>query len=118
MGSCILHVWIPRAHHMDQGANFESQLIAELLRLAGVSKSHTTSYHPMGNGGNERLNRTLRNMLQSLPLKAKQQWPQQIPTLTFAHNATIHEKTGYAAFHLMFGRIHRLPGYFIFKQVL
>lgn len=42
--------------HTDQGANFESELITELLKLSGVAKSHTTAYHPMGNGGTKRLN--------------------------------------------------------------
>ncbi|KAK3505903.1 hypothetical protein QTP70_003695, partial [Hemibagrus guttatus] len=45
--------------HSDQGANFESQLIHELLEVAGVKKSRTTAYHPMGNGHVERFNRTL-----------------------------------------------------------
>ncbi len=49
----------PERIHTDQGANFESGLIAELLKLSGVVKSHTTAYHPMGNGGTERFNRTL-----------------------------------------------------------
>lgn len=31
----------------------------ELLEMAGVQKSHTTPYHPMGNGIAERFNRTL-----------------------------------------------------------
>ncbi|KAJ0001787.1 hypothetical protein NQD34_001583 [Periophthalmus magnuspinnatus] len=108
----------PERIHSDQGANFESELIAELLRLSGVSKSHTTAYHPMGNGGTERFNRTLGNMLRSLPLKQKQKWPQQIQTLTFAYNSTVHETTGYAPFQLMFGRIPRLPVDVMFKQVL
>ena len=30
----------------DQGANIESSLIAEMLQVAGVEKSHTTPYHP------------------------------------------------------------------------
>lgn len=108
----------PERIHSDQGANFESELIAELLKLSGVSKSHTTAYHPMGNGGTERFNRTLGNMLRSLPLKRKQKWPQQIQTLTFAYNSTVHETTGYAPFQLMFGRIPRLPVDVMFKQVL
>ncbi|MBN3297877.1 CP2J2 protein, partial [Amia calva] len=75
----------PERIHSDQGTNFESNLIAELLRLAGVAKSHTTAYHPMGNEGTERFNRTLGNMLRTLPLKEKHQWPQQIQTHTFAY---------------------------------
>lgn len=42
--------------HSSQGANFESQLISELLRVSGVKKSHTTPYNSMGNGTVERFN--------------------------------------------------------------
>ncbi|KAI4881791.1 hypothetical protein NFI96_002236, partial [Prochilodus magdalenae] len=104
--------------HSDQGANFESELISELLKLSGVAKSHTTAYHPMGNGCTERFNRTLGNMLRSLPLRAKQQWPQQIQTLTFAYNATVHETTHFAPFQLMFGRVPRLPVDVMFQYAL
>lgn len=44
-------------------------------------------------------------MLRYLPLKAKHQWPQQIQTLTFAYNATVHETTGFSHFYLMFGHV-------------
>lgn len=108
----------PTRIHTDQGTNFESTLIAELLKLAGIKKSHTTAYHPMGNGGTERFNWTLGSMLRSLPLKEKHKWPEQIQTLTFAYNATVHETTGYAPFQLMFGRIPKLPVDVIFGQVL
>ncbi|KAI4871772.1 hypothetical protein NFI96_001511 [Prochilodus magdalenae] len=59
----------PARIHSDQGANFESELIAELLELAGVVKSRTSPYHPMGNGGTERVPRLpvdlmFRNVLQ------------------------------------------------------
>lgn len=56
--------------------------------------------------------------MRSLPLKAKHQWPQQIQTLTFAYNATVHETTGFPPFYLMFGRAPRLPVDVMFKQVL
>lgn len=108
----------PARIHTDQGANFESALLAELLKLSGVSKSRTTAYHPMGNGGTERFNRTLGNMLRALPLQEKHKWHEQVQTLTFAYNATVHETTGYAPFQLMFGRIPRLPVDVMFKQVL
>lgn len=66
----------PERVQSDQGANFESEPVAELLRLSEVIKSHTTAYHPMGNGGNKRFNRTVGSMLQSLLLKEKHKWHQ------------------------------------------
>lgn len=99
---------MPRRIHSDQGANFESALIAELLSVAGVQKSHTTPYHPMGNGSCERMNRTLGNMIQALPTRAEHRWPQALKSLTFAYNCTIHETTGFAPILLMFGRTPRL----------
>lgn len=108
----------PQRLHSDQGANFESELIAELLELSGVNKSRTSPYHPMGNGGTERFNRTLGNMLRSLPLRSKQKWPQMVQTMTFVYNCTIHETTGFAPFYLMFGRVPRLPVDLLFKNVL
>lgn len=41
---------LPERIHSDQGPCFESKLVRELLRVSGAKKSHTTSYHPMGNG--------------------------------------------------------------------
>lgn len=107
----------PARIHTDQGTNFESNLIKELMEVAGVQKSHTTPYHPMGNGGTERFNRTLGNMIRSLPPRAKHRWPQMIQTLTFAYNCTAHETTGFPPFYLMFGRTPQLPVDVIFKSV-
>lgn len=59
----------PERIHSDQGANFESSLIAEMLLVAGVQKSHTIPYHPMGNGAVERFNHTLGSMIRALPPK-------------------------------------------------
>uniref|UniRef100_A0A3P9J9N1 Gypsy retrotransposon integrase-like protein 1 n=1 Tax=Oryzias latipes TaxID=8090 RepID=A0A3P9J9N1_ORYLA len=108
----------PQRIHSDQGANFESELFAELLELSGVGKSHSSPYHPMGNGTTERFNRTLGNMLRSLPSQSKQNWPQMLQSLTFAYNCTAHETTGFAPFYLMFGRVPRLPVDLMFKNVL
>ncbi|KAJ8373066.1 hypothetical protein AAFF_G00271940 [Aldrovandia affinis] len=99
-------------------ANFQSELIAELLELAGVGQSRTSSYHPMGNGGTERFNRTLGGMLRSLPPRSKHKWPQMIQTMTFTYNCTQHETTGFAPFYLMFGRVPRLPVDLLFRNVL
>lgn len=108
----------PKRIHSDQGANFESLLIRELLEMAGIQKSHTTPYHPMGNGVVERYNRTLGNMIRVLPPQSKARWPQMLRMLTFCYNCTEHETTGFAPFFLMFGRIPRLPIDVVFQHAL
>lgn len=107
----------PERIHSDQGANFESQLIHDLLEVAGVRKSRTTAYHLMGNGQVERFNRTLGGMIRALPPRAKQKWPQMLQSLTFAYNCTAHESTGFAPFYLMFGRVPKLPVDVMFSSV-
>ncbi|KAJ0002663.1 hypothetical protein NQD34_007812 [Periophthalmus magnuspinnatus] len=108
----------PERIHSDQGPNFESQLIKELLTVSGIRKSHTTPYHPMGNGSVERFNRTLGGMIRALPPDAKADWPCRLQTLTFVYNCTSHETTGFPPFYLMFGRVPRLPIDVLFRSVL
>ena len=56
----IVQYGIPLRLHTDQGRIFESNIIDH---LTGMNKSHTTPYHPVGNGSCERFNRTLLGML-------------------------------------------------------
>ena len=86
--------------------------------MAGVQKSHTTPYHPMGNVVTERFNRTLGNVIRCLPLQSKAKWPQMLQQLTFCYNCKAHETTGFAPFYLVFGRIPRLPVNVMFQHAL
>ena len=69
-----LQFGFPKTIHHDRGEEFNSTLFQELHRLAGIRVSNTTPYHPMGNGEVEHLNRTLINMLKSLPEDQKKNW--------------------------------------------
>ncbi len=104
----ICHYSFPARIHSDQGRNFESRLIKELCQIAGVQKSRTTPYHPMGNGAVERFNQTLLKMLGTLEEYEKADWKSYVAPLVHAYNATKHESTGFSPHYLMFGWHPRL----------
>ena len=107
--SFITHFGIPARIHFDQGACFESDIIKELCKITGMTKSKTTPYHPMGNPIPERFNKSLLNMLGTLEPDKKADWKKYLHSLTYAYNCTKHETTKMSPHELMFGRKPRLP---------
>jgi hypothetical protein len=103
------HYGFPDSILSDQGANFESDLIQHLCQYAGVRKLRTTPYHPQTNGQCERFNRTLINMIGTLPDEEKTDWKERIRHLTHAYNCTRNSATGFSPYFLLFGRVPRLP---------
>ena len=83
----------------------------------GIKKSHTTPYHPQGNAGPERFNRTLLDMLGALEEDQKKDWKKYINLLVYFYNSTPHETTKYSPFELMFGRQPKLPIDSIFETI-
>ena len=87
----------------DQGQNFESNLIAEVCKIAQIKKLCTTPYRPEGNGACERFNRTLISMIGTILEKMKLEWPQHVSTLAHAYNCMRNDVTGYSPYFLMYG---------------
>lgn len=94
----FVHYGLPSRIHSDQGRDFESRLIRELLKLLGVRKSRTSPYHPQGDPQPERFNRTLLSMLATLGDDKKRSWSQHVPYVVHAYNCTKCDATGYSPY--------------------
>jgi transposase InsO family protein len=66
--------------HSDQGHNFESHLIQEVLQRLGVSKKRTTPLHPHSDGMVECYIKTVEEHLQKVVALHQREWAQDYPS--------------------------------------
>ena len=93
----------------DRGANFLSELIAEVCRLMRIKKLNTSGYHPQTDGLVERFHRTLISMLSMYVEKHARDWDRFLPFMLYAYRVTAQESTKESPFYLLYGRDARQP---------
>ena len=93
----------------DQGAQFQSQLFAEMCQLLNIDKIRTSSYHPQTDGLVERFNRTLTSMLSHFVNDHQRDWDDHVPMVMMAYRSTSQETTNISPNRMMMGCEIRLP---------
>ena len=73
----------------DNGPEFRSAAVDEVLRKYDVEHTHSTPYCPSSNGGVERVNRTIAEFLRGLG-SGRENWDLRLPQAVMVYNATLH----------------------------
>lgn len=100
---------VPYEVHTDQGRNFESRLLQEVINLLGMRRTRSTPLHPQSGGLVERLNRTLTKFLAVFVNKKQDDWDDKLPLFMLAYRSAPHNTTGFSPAQLVFGRNLHLP---------
>jgi transposase InsO family protein len=100
---------VPQVIHTDQGRQFESEIFKHVCQLLGAEKTRTSPFHPSGNGGVERFNRTLGDMLAAFCSENQDGWDRLLPYVVWAYNTAEHRSTGASPFRILRGIEPRLP---------
>ena len=99
----------PRTILSDNGLQFCSKLSQAVYQLLGEHKLATSSYHPKCNGGVERVNHIMAQMLAMVVNERQDDWDLHLPHVEFAYNNAVSAATGLAPNEVHMGRLPRLP---------
>ena len=101
----------------DRGGTFTGKVVESLVKLYGLQKLRTLSYHAQTNGQVEWMNQTLIHMIGKLDEEKKARWSEYLPELLLSYNSTCSAVTGYSPHFLLFGRRPRIPVEFQFPTI-
>ena len=99
-------VGLPKSLQSDQGSNFMSGLMQQVMAQLGVKQYRSSAYHSQG--ALEWFHQTL-NMLRAYGFEHSRDWDEGILLVLFAAREAVQESLGFSPFELVFGRTVRGP---------
>ena len=96
---------VPRAIHIDQGAQFVGRWWREIWTLLGTKLRFGIAHHPQSQGQVERMSAVVSQTLCCLMTKVTNlgRWTDYLPTVEMVVNSLPNRSTGYSPFFLMYG---------------
>ena len=92
----------------DNGLQFCFTLSQAVYQLLVVHKLATSSYHPNCNGGVERVNQTMQQMLAMVVNERQDDWDLHLPHVELAYINSVSAATGLAPNDVHMGRLPRI----------
>jgi hypothetical protein len=96
---------LPKSIVSDRDLLFTSTFWKRLHELVDTGLNISSAYHPESDGGTERANRTVTQMLHQCVHPNQKDWVAKLPAIEFAMNSARSETTGYSPFFLNMGRM-------------
>ena len=93
----------------DNGLTFCAQLATAAYKRLGIRKLTTSAYHPLGNGGVERVNHTMAQMLAMVCNEHQNDWNEHLPHAEYACNNSVSAATSLAPNVVHIARLPCLP---------
>ena len=107
---------VPDELASDRGSQFTSNLWNSMLRLYGISKRQSTSYHPQAQGLVERFHRSLKNALKT-KCKNANDWFFELPFVMLGLRTAPKEALGVSPAEMVYGEPISIPGEMISAPV-
>ena len=102
----------------DNGSEFVARLSLAIYKSMRICKIATTTFHPKSNGGIERVNPSLAQMLSLVISEQHDHWNEWLPNVVQSYNSFLSAATGLAPNEIHLGCMHRLPMTIIEKYVV
>ena len=116
--SDIIHAissdFLPRHGHpevivCDNGHGFASKEWGDYLSALRIECRHSSAQHPQGNSKCERLNRTLKAILNKMVANAPSIWFEKLAPALQAYRVAVSDVTGFSPYYLLYGRRPYVP---------
>ena len=83
---CFVGFLYPNSYTRTRVDNLNTNWYLKCAKVLKICKTHTTLYHPKGDGLVERFNRTLMGMLATAIADHSLDWDKCLPKVCFAYN--------------------------------
>jgi transposase InsO family protein len=96
------HFGVPREIVTDQGTQFTSKLMRELMEKYGIKHRKYSPYNPQANGQVESTNKFLEAILTKNIQLHHQDWADRLPEALWAYQTTWRNTTGHTPYELVY----------------